>query len=212
MDLATLCAAALGSVWLLPVLAVLVAADGPAPVLPTETLLMSATVVAVGERDLALVGGLFAAAVVGSVAGDLLVFGLGRSTQGLFVRSLESRCSVSGWVRRHVLHRPGSTLVGARFVPAGRLVSTAAAGRCGLALGRFLPWSLASSAAWALYMLGIGVLLGPLTGGEPLASLAAGIVMAVVTGGLVALVDRARRRRIGRARPRLLPEPALAAR
>ena len=44
-------------------------------------------------------------------------------------------------------------LVGARLLPGGRLVSTAAAGRVGLPLRRFLPGSLASSAVWSVYML-----------------------------------------------------------
>jgi membrane protein DedA with SNARE-associated domain len=67
-------------------------------------------------------------------------------------------------------------------------VSTAAAGRYGLPLRRFLPWTVASSAAWAAYMLVIGLLLGPLTGGSPLLSLLAGVVMAVLTAGLFAVV------------------------
>ena len=74
----------------------------------------------------------------------------------------------------------------------GRLVSTAAAGRYGLPLRRFLPWTVASSAAWAGYMLVIGLVLGPLTGGSPLLSLLAGGVMAVLTAGLFAVVRSVR--------------------
>ena len=89
-------------------------------------------------------------------------------------------------------------LVGARLLPGGRLVSTAAAGRVGLPLRRFLPGSLMSSAVWSGYMLLIGMLLGPMVGGNPFLSLAAGAVMAVVTAGGFALVQRVRARRVGR--------------
>ena len=95
-------------------------------------------------------------------------------------------------MRKHLHLRPGIALIGARFVPGGRLVSTVAAGRYGLPLRRFLPWSLASSAAWSLYMLLIGLLIGPLTGGSPLLSLLAGAVMAALTAGLFGLARRIR--------------------
>lgn len=185
----------LHSVWLLPLLAVLIAADGPLPVLPTETLLVSAWAVAIGEKDVPVLLGLFVVAVVGSAAGDLLVYTLGRGSNRLGARAERADCGISRWVRTHLRHRPGATLVGARFLPAGRLVSTAAAGRFGMRISRFLPWSLASSAAWSTYMLGIGLLLGPITGGAPLLSLLAGAVVAAVTAGGFALARRIRSRR-----------------
>lgn len=194
-DVMTLCESVLHSVWLLPSLTVMIGADGPLPVLPSETLLMSAAAFAFGRHDAIAVLGLFVAAVIGSVVGDLLVFGLGRSSNRLLARTVDVECGLALWVRRHLVLRPGIALVGARFVPGGRLLSTAAAGRFGLTLRRFVPWSIASSAAWSVYILGVGALLGPLTGGNPLLSLLAGVVMAVVTAGAFALVARLRRPR-----------------
>lgn len=185
----------LHSVWLLPLLAVLIAVDGPLPVLPTETLLVSAWAVAIGNQDVPVLLGLFVVAVIGSAAGDLLVYSLGRGSNRLSDRAARAECGASRWVRTHLRRRPGATLVGARFLPAGRLVSTAAAGRFGMRVSRFLPWSLASSAAWSTYMLGIGVLLGPITGGAPLLSLLAGAVIAVVTAAGFALARRIQARR-----------------
>ncbi len=63
-----------------------------------------------------------------------------------------------------------------------RAAPTAWAGRFGLSLRRFLPWSVVGSAAWSCYVLAVGMALGPLTGGNPLLNLLAGGVMAVVTG------------------------------
>jgi membrane protein DedA with SNARE-associated domain len=59
----------------------------------------------------------------------------------------------------------------------------------------FLRGSFASSAVWSVYMLTVGMLLGPIVGGNPVLSLAAGVVMAVLTAGGFALVTRLRARR-----------------
>lgn len=195
VDLLAVCTAVLHSGWLLPLLAVMIALDAPFPVLPSETLLMSASAMAFGTGDAGGVAALFVAAVLGSVAGDLTTFGLGRTSHRLLARTVDAECGLSSWVRGHLLQRPGVALVGARFVPGGRLVSTAAAGRYGLSMHRFLPWSAASSAAWAAYMLLIGMLLGPLTGGSPLLSLIAGVSMAVLTALAFSVAQRVRARR-----------------
>jgi membrane-associated protein len=198
--------ALLHSMWVLPLLIAMIAADAPFPVLPSETLLMSASAMAFAEQNAAIVVALFVAALIGSAAGDMITFLLGRTSHRLLSRSFEARCSLSGWVNRHLHLRPGVALIGARFVPGGRLVSTAAAGRYGLPLRRFLPWSLASSVAWSLYMLAVGLLLGPLTGGSPLLSLVAGAVMAALTAGLFGVARRVQGRRRSPA-TRMVPAP-----
>ena len=208
MDLVRLFDACLHSLWLLPVLAVMITIDGPVPVLPSETLLMSAAAAAFGTHDVRGILGLFAAALVGSVAGDLLVFWLGRSSNRLLPAAAHAECGLAHWVRANLFHRPVVVLIGARLLPGGRLVSAAAAGRVGLPLHRFLPGSLASSAVWTVYMLTVSMLLGPIVGDNPFLSLAAGVVMAIVTAGGFALAQRLRRRRRPAALP-AAPVPAL---
>jgi membrane protein DedA with SNARE-associated domain len=195
VDLVRLFDVCLHSLWLLPVLTVMIAADGPVPVLPSETILMSAAASAFGVGDVRGIVGLFAAALVGSLAGDLLCFWLGRSSNRFLPAAAHAEHGLAQWVRANLHRRPVTVLVGARLLPGGRLVSTAAAGRVGLPMRRFLPGSLASSAVWSAYMLAIGMALGPIVGGNPFLSLAAGAVMAVVTAGGFALVQRLRARR-----------------
>jgi membrane protein DedA with SNARE-associated domain len=195
-DVLTVCDAVLRSSWLLPLLIVMIAVDAPFPVLPSETILMSAATTAFGGGDVGMVFGLFIAALTGSVLGDAVVFWLGRCSHRLLSRTVDTECEIAAWVRRHMLRRPGVALVGARFVPGGRLVSTAAAGRFGLPVRRFLPWSIASSAAWSAYMLLIGLALGPVTGGDPLLSLCAGVVTALLTAGAFTVVSKLRRSRV----------------
>jgi membrane protein DedA with SNARE-associated domain len=153
---------------------------------------MSAATAAFGTGDVVGVVGLLLSALVGSMIGDLLVFALGRSSNRIVHSRLERDCALGGWVRRTMFSRPVVALVGARFVPGGRLVSTAAAGRVRLPFGSFLAGSSISSALWAAYMLVVGLLLGPIVGGNPLLCLGAGVVMAVLTAGGFALVHRLR--------------------
>jgi membrane-associated protein len=203
MDVALL----LHSAWMLPALALLVALDGPFPVVPSEPVLMTASAIAIGGHDVPLALGLFVAAFVGSVAGDHLLFALGRTSRRV---ARPGTGGIAGWVQRNIAGRPAVTIVGARFVPAGRLVSTSAAGRYGLSLHRFTPCSLASSALWACYMMAMGLLLGPLTGGDPLRGLVAGIAMGALSAGTFALVERLRSRRSRASRARSVVSAACA--
>ena len=211
VDLVRLFDACLHSLWLLPVLAVMIAADGPVPVLPSETILMSAAAAAFGVHDIRGTVGLFAAALVGSIAGDLLAFWLGRSSNRLLPAAAHADSGLGHWVRANLFHRPVVALVGARLLPGGRLVSPAAAGRVGLPLRRFLPGSLVSSAVWSVYMLAVGMLLGPMVGGNPFLSLAAGVAMAVLTAGGFAVIQRLRARRRKATPVADLPPAAAAA-
>jgi membrane-associated protein len=225
VDLVRMFEVCLHSLWLVPVLAVMIAVDGPVPVLPSETILMSAAAAAFGVGDVRGVVGLFAAALVGSIAGDALCFWLGRSSNRFLPAAAHADHGLARWVRANLFRRPVTALVGARLLPGGRLVSTTAAGRVGLPLRRFLPGSFVSSAVWSAYMLAVGMALGPIVGGNPFLSLAAGAVMAVVTAGGFALAQRlrARRRAVATASsgapavivrplvvPVLAPEPAPA--
>ncbi|GAA2687159.1 MULTISPECIES: VTT domain-containing protein [Actinosynnema] len=178
----------LRSAWLLPVLALLIALDAPVPVLPSETLLVAAASGAFHAHDASAVLGLAVTAMIGSVLGDFLVYGLGRGSHRLL--RVPEDAGPGGWVRRNLTSRPVVVCVGARLLPGGRLVSTAACGRVGLPVRRFLPATLAASAVWSAYMLAFGALLGPLTHGHPLLSLAAGLLLSAVTAGGFELARR----------------------
>lgn len=193
VDFVTGMTAVVHSGWLLPALPLMIAVDAPFPVLPSETVLMTAVAMAFTEHDTGMLLALFLVAVLGSVVGDAVVYSLGRSSHRLVTGSAEG--GLAAWMRRHLLARPGTALVGARFVPGGRLVSTAAAGRFGMPVRVFLPWSLVSSAVWAAYMVGVGRVIESITGGDPLRCVVAGTVLAVLTGGLFALLRRLLRRR-----------------
>lgn len=206
MELVT---AVLHSGWLLPALVLMIAVDGPVPMFPSETLLMTALASASVVPDVPMLLGLVLAALAGSMTGDLFVHAMGRGSHRLLPRSAHAEHGVTRWIRSNLFRRPVTVLAVARFLPGGRLVSCAAAGRMGLGLRPFLAGSGVSSLLWAVYMLGIGLVLGPVTGGDPLLCLLAGGILAVTTTTAFGL---ARRIRAARRRPvdACAPVPALA--
>lgn len=184
--------AILASPWLLGVLLVMVIVDGPCPFLPSEPLLFAAAARALGDGDMPMLAGLAAAAVVGSLLGDLLLYGLGRTSRRLVP---EGRGRLASWVHRHVHARPIVALAAVRIIPGGRLASVTAAGRVALPGRRFLPATATSSVLWTAYMTAVGVGLAGLTGGDPLWSLVASLALGALVAALSSLAGRLHRRR-----------------
>lgn len=177
---------------LLPALAVLVLLDAPFPMVPSEAALMSALGLAAGAHEWWLVAGLVITAFAGAISGDVLMWRLGRTARRL------PDVKVTAWISATVRERPGPVIVGARFVPAGRLVSTLAAGRAGLPFARFLPWAALTSAVWSVYMLLAGLIIAPLVDGDPVRAFVAGLAMAAVLGAAATGVRRAKQSRESR--------------
>lgn len=175
----------LQSPWLVPLLAVAVMCDGPFPFLPSEPVLFSATAAALADGDRWRIVALFGAAVVGSLLGDALLYGAGRSSHSV-VRATRRRDGTGAWIRRHLHRRPIIALVATRLLPGGRLASVSAAGRVRLPLRAFLPATVASALVWSTWMTGIGVLVGPITHGDPLMSVLAGVVLAALVASVAA--------------------------
>jgi len=198
VDVVSICTVVLHSPWLPLALVVLIALDAPFPMLPSETILMTGYAAAFADRDFGAVALLILAALLGCVLGDLLVHTLGRTSTRLLARHVERAGPVAQWVTSTMLTRPLVALVAARFVPSGRLVSTAIAGRVGLPVRRFVPCSVASSSAWGVYMLVAGLLLGPVVADSPLVGLAVGAGMATVTASAFGIYYRLRMRRLRR--------------
>lgn len=190
----------LRSSWLLPALAALIALDGPLPMLPSETLLIVAISAAAAENDLPAISALMVTAVIGSVLGDGAVYSCGRWSHRFVGATDGTAGGVAAWVGRTVGSRPIVTCVGARMLPGGRLVSTAACGRLRLPLGVFVVASLASSALWSAYLLLVATALRPLTKGDPVLSTIAGLLLGVATAGVFALVQPILAPRMARGR------------
>ena len=182
------------SSWTYAVILVVAALDAVLPLVPSETAVISAGVLA-GAGDLSL-GLVIAAGAVGAFAGDSSAYWLGRG----FDRRLERRLfrSAKGVERRAwaegALNRYGGPLIfGARFVPGGRTATMVTAGLLRMRWARFAAFAGAAGVAWASYAALLGY-LGGRAFESPLWGLVLGFGVAAATFFAVEVVRRARAR------------------
>ncbi|HEV2094508.1 MAG TPA: DedA family protein [Rubrobacter sp.] len=143
-------------------LSLLLVAENLFPPIPSEVVLPLAGFL-VGRGDLSLWGAIFAA-TFGSVAGALLLYGLGRwggrrlvLRYGKWLRVDEGGLKeAEGWFRRY-----GDWVVlFARVVPVARSIVSIPAGTMKMPVLRFVLLTTVGSAVWNAILIGAGVVLG----------------------------------------------------
>jgi membrane-associated protein len=202
--------ALVASAWAFPALFVSTAADGFFPPVPGETVII---MLAVGAEsgsgvNLALV---VLVAALGAWCGDQVAYALGSAvgaTRVPFLRGPRGRRAVA-WAARSFERRGASVVLGARFVPVGRMAVNVTAGAVGFSRRRFMALSAVASIAWAGWSVLIGVVAAQSLGDRPLLAVAVGVVVGTVLGFVVDRVLSAWGARAAGPAPRV--EPAGAA-
>lgn len=187
---------AIASPWLYLVLFAVTVIDGFFPPVPSETVLVAAAAVAASTGDgILLLLGLVAA--VGAAIGDNLAFLIGRRLgTSRFAWMRRPRVVTAFAYAQRALDRRSATLIlGARYIPVGRVAVNMSAGALGFPWRRFLPLSLIAGASWSIFSLAIGLLAGAWIKDQPLLSALLGIGVALVIGVVVDRIAAARRRR-----------------
>jgi membrane-associated protein len=169
------------------------------PIVPSETAVITAGVVAAsGDLSLALI---IPAAAAGAFLGDNTVYLLGRrfggrASERLF-RGEKARRRME-WADEQLRERGGELIVIGRFIPGGRTAVALSAGTLGYRWRRFVVFDLAATLLWASYSALLGYY-----GGRTFES-AWGLVLALTTAfaiaGGIELVRWALRRRSSRKR------------
>lgn len=192
---------AVASPWLLVVLFVVTVVDGFFPPVPSETVLVAAAAVSVSDGGTGLAAlGLVAA--LGATVGDNIAFLLGR------------RIGVSRWrwmrrprvaaafahAERALDERGAALILGARYIPVGRVAVNMSAGAFGYPWRRFLPLSVLAGLGWSALSLGIGLLAGKWVEDQPLVGALIGVAVAVALGVVIDRFSAVRRRRGATAR------------
>ncbi|MGF0116051.1 DedA family protein [Promicromonospora sp. Marseille-Q5078] len=178
--------ALVSSAWAFPALFVSTAADGFFPPVPGETVIM---MLAVGAEtgqgvNLALV---VLVAALGAWCGDQVAYALGRrlgTSRVPFLRGPRGQRAVA-WAARSFQRRGASVVLGARFVPVGRMAVNVTAGAVGFSRRRFMALSAVASLAWAGWSVLLGVVAAQSLGDRPLLAVAVGIVVGTVLGFVV---------------------------
>jgi membrane protein DedA with SNARE-associated domain len=175
--------------WAYAILFVLALLDAIVPIVPSETSVITAGVVAAaGDLSLPLVI-LFAGA--GAVAGDNIAYFLGRryGTQinDRYFNSEKSKKRVE-WAHKQVHERGGELIVIARFIPAGRTVVTLSAGTLEYPWRKFILFDVIAGVIWACYASLLGYLGGHAFEDQPWKGLLLAFAIAFAVTGSVELV------------------------
>jgi membrane protein DedA with SNARE-associated domain len=187
------------SPWVYLVLFGLSAVDAVLPVLPSESVVITAGVfAATGRPELVAV---VVVAALGALAGDhasYLVGHLAGPRLQARARSGTRRRAALDRAERLLAARGGALLVSARYVPGARTAVTLTSGAVGWPLRRFTPFAALGALTWAGWSGGIGYVGGLAFERDPLSGLLLGIGLALaltLLGELVrALVHRRRAR------------------
>lgn len=187
---------AIASPWLYLVLFAVTVIDGFFPPVPSETVLVAAAAVAAstGDGNLLLLG---AVAAIGAAIGDNIAFLIGRrlgTTRFAWMR--RPRVAAAFAYAQLALDRRSATLIlGARYIPVGRVAVNMSAGALGFAWRRFLPLSLIAGLSWSVFSIAIGLLAGAWIEDQPLLSAGIAIALALVIGVIIDRIAALRRRR-----------------
>jgi membrane-associated protein len=179
------------SAWTYPIAAGMVAVDGFFPVVPGETVVITAAVAA-SDGDL-IVWLVLTAAFVGAFAGDNVPYWLGTRLGRVAARRLftgDRSKRMLGWARHQLRDRGRLVTFVARFLPGGRTASTFAAGTLDMAWRRFVVADLPAAATWAAYVTALGYLGGEAFKNSTWKPLAVSLAIAGAVGLMGELVRR----------------------
>jgi membrane-associated protein len=170
--------------------------DALVPVVPSETSVITAGVVAAaGDLNLMVI---VAVAAGGAFLGDNTAYFVGRRfgtrINERFFRSDKARKRVE-WAHQQVSERGGELIVVARFIPGGRTVVTLSAGTLGYPWRRFVIFDAAAALIWALYASLLGYFGGNAFEEAPWKGLLLALGIAFGVGAAVELVRYLRRGR-----------------
>jgi membrane protein DedA with SNARE-associated domain len=196
---------ALDSPWGLLALAAVAAVDGFFPVVPSESLVVTAGVFAAsGDQNLALV---ITAAALGAFTGDHVSYVVGRRAGDRLTSRLGDgtrRAAAYAWAARVLAERGATVIVVGRYVPGGRTAVTLTAGAVGHPLASFSLFDGIAAASWATYATLVGYLGGAAFEDDPLKGVILGLGLALSVAGAIELLRHAHARPfVAAARARL---------
>jgi len=143
--------------WAYAIVFVFALLDALVPIVPSETAVITAGVVAAsGDLSLELI---IPAAAAGAFIGDNLAYLIGhrfgaRATERFF--SGEKARRRMDWAEEQLRERGGELIVVARFIPGGRTAVALSAGALGYRWRRFIAFDAVATLAWATYSALLG--------------------------------------------------------
>lgn len=175
--------------WTYGIVFVLAVLDALLPVVPSETVVITAGVVAAaGSLVLPLV---ILAAACGAFAGDNLAYLVGHRFGGRaterFLRGEKGKRSIQ-WAENQLSERAGQLIIVARFIPGGRTAVTLSAGTLRYPWPRFALFDVIASVIWALYASLLGYFGGKTFEGAAWKGLLLALGIAFGLAGLIEVI------------------------
>ena len=186
---------AMGSPWVYLALCAFAALDAFFPIVPSESLVITAGVFAAsGEPNLFAV---IAVSGLGAFIGDHISYFIGRfAGEKAMRRAKPGSRKAAAWAKGHKLleDRGGMILIVCRYIPGARTAITLTAGAVSYRLRSFTFFDAIAAFSWAAYSATIGYLGGEAFEESPWKGLALGLGIALTVTFTVELVRHLRRR------------------
>jgi len=174
-----------GSPWTYAFLFAIAALDVIFPIVPSETSVILAGVLAsTGDLILVLV---IALAAAGAVLGDNTSYWIGRTLGDRIVARFfkGDRRKRVDWAEQQVTERGGYLIVVGRFIPGGRTVITLACGSLEMPWRRFISFDVAAGVVWASYAALLGYFGGRTFEESPLKGFLVAFAIALAVTGAI---------------------------
>ncbi len=183
--------------WAYAAIFAVAAIDAFFPLVPSETVVITAGVLA-GAGDLTLLLVILCAAG-GAILGDNISYGLGTWLGEHTVKRVfkgEKSHRAFAWAERQLAQRGTYLIIVARFIPGGRTAVTFSAGYVhSFPYRRFLPADVLAGLIWATYAACLGYFGGKTFEEQPWKGLIVAFVVASAIAGGVELVRHRREKR-----------------
>lgn len=185
-----------GSLWTYPFLFGVAALDVIFPLVPSETSVILAGVLA-GTGDLVLAAVIVCAAA-GAILGDNISYLIGRTVGDRIVARFfagERRKRID-WAEEQIEERGPYLIVVGRFIPGGRTAITLAAGLLEMPWRRFIVFDVAAGIVWACYAALLGYVGGRTFEENPFKAFLIAFAVALAVTGAVEAFRWLKKRRV----------------
>jgi membrane-associated protein len=189
---------AVGSPWVYLALFAFAALDAFFPIVPSESLVISAGVFAASGSEPDVVPIILAAAA-GAFVGDHISYFIGRTAGAkLMERAKEGsrKAKAFAQARKLIDDRGGMILVICRYIPGARTAITLTAGAVRYPLRKFSFFDGIAALSWGIYSTMVGYIGGEAFEEEPLKGLGLGLGIALAVSALVEVIRHIRARRV----------------
>ena len=187
---------AMDSPWVYVALCAFAAIDAFFPIVPSESLVITAGVFAAsGEPDLL---GVIVASGLGAFVGDHVSYFIGRfAGEKAMRRAKPGSRRAAAWQRGHKLltDRGGTILIVCRYIPGARTAITLTAGAVAYRLRSFSFFDGIAAFSWAAYSATVGYIGGEAFEDSPWKGLALGLGIALTVTLTVEVIRHVRRPR-----------------